>query len=69
MDYPASGERPILIFEEVGVDLFRYLLLMPGDDGFDKITAYLATLPKRQSLPGEIATVDSLLKVWPSYPV
>lgn len=69
ISYPAGDQRPILIFEEVGADLFRYLLLMPGDEGYSEVSGHLLSAPThRSALPGEITSVSALLETWPSYP-
>jgi hypothetical protein len=68
--YPTSGQRPIIVFEEVQGDLFRYLPLLPGDDGYAELDMYLDSLPKKgPALPSYITNLSKLLQIWPGYPV
>lgn len=70
IEYPSNKNRPVLIFEEVGDMLFRYLLLMPGNAGYKVIQKHLLTLPRTgNSMPHEIITLGTLLGIWPDYPV
>jgi len=67
-NYPDEA-RPILVFEQLESDFFRYMLLLPGDKGFDELSTYLATLPRRKSLPYKITDLNEMLEIWPDYPV
>ena len=67
--YPASGQRPIIVFEEVEEDLFRYVLLMPGDDGFAELAAHLDALPQGRALASDISDLGTILQIWPDYPI
>lgn len=68
--YPTNGQRPILIFEELEIDFFRYLLLLPGDDGFTELNQHLQRTPVHgNALAYDITSLDSLLEMWGNYPV
>ncbi len=69
--YPASGQWPILIFQEIKpADLYRYVLLMPGDPGYAALETHLSALPPRgNQTPWDITTADQVLTLWPGYPV
>lgn len=66
--YPASGQRPIIVFEEVEADLFRYMLLLPGDDGFAQLASHLDALPRGKALAFDITDLGTLQEIWPDYP-
>lgn len=63
--------RPIIIFEEVGQDLFNYLLLIQNQEGYAELSEHLNNLPKprRPSTPFEITTLGALRTIWPDYPI
>ncbi len=66
--YPSTG-RPIAIFQEVGTSLYRYMVLMPGDEGHEELWGYLSSLPRGRSLQHEIMLLGKLLSLWPGYPM
>jgi HKD family nuclease len=67
--YPAEG-RPILVFREVGLRSFRYILLMPGDPGHAELDAFLAFRPSvGRGLRRVIATRPDVEGVWPALPI
>jgi len=67
--YPASGQRPIIVFEEIEEDLFRYLPLLPGDEGYAELAAHLDSLPRSRALASDVISLGELLQIWPDYPV
>lgn len=67
-NYPENA-RPILVFEQIETDFFRYMLLLPGDDGFHELSSYLGTLPRGRALPYRITDINELLEIWSDYPI
>jgi hypothetical protein len=67
-NYPDNA-RPILVFEQIENDFFRYMLLLPGDEGFHELSSYLSTLPRGRALPYRITDINELLEIWPDYPI
>jgi hypothetical protein len=69
--HSGGGHRPVLIFQEViPFDLYRYLILVSGDQGHAEIASYLNALPTtRNQMPWKILTVGELVTIWPDYPV
>lgn len=64
--YPANG-HPICIFEQTDEDTFRYVLLLPDEDGHKRIQDYLNSTYKRTSnrkLRVQM-TAGTLKSVWP----
>lgn len=68
--YPESGSRPLLVFEKVEKNLFHYMLLLPGDDGFQELTSHLDQVPRHgRALKYEITSKSDLYSIWPEYPM
>ncbi len=69
--YPKNGQWPILVFQEVDLfGLYRYVLLMPSDPGYELLEVYLKSRPERgHQTPWEIISVDEILALWPDYPI
>lgn len=68
-EYPLEG-RPILVFEEIEENLFRYMLLLPNDDGFMELTTFLESVPKRgRALKYEYINLEKMYDIWPRYPM
>lgn len=64
--YPKTG-RPILVVREIGTRMFHYILLMPNDDGYDKIHNYLQTHKHDSVGRGVIriiTTYNDLMNIW-----
>lgn len=70
MRAPETGPLPVLIFQEIiPRDLYRYMLLMPGDGGHAETSSYLNDLPKKRNWrPSAIITMGNLIDLWPGYP-
>ncbi len=67
-NYPAGG-RAILVVQEVGLHRFRYMVLLPGDDGYDEVNGFLTKRPRRgHSLHEATVTSHELQTLWPGYP-
>ncbi|RUT39400.1 hypothetical protein EJP82_26230 [Paenibacillus anaericanus] len=69
-NYPTNGQRPILVFEEINPDFFRYMLLLPGDDGFSELNNHLSRTPVHgNALAYDILNIDNLIHIWSNYPI
>jgi hypothetical protein len=68
-DYPATG-RPLLVIVEVGLRRFRYLLLMPGDAGYQEMGELNRRLPAvGKGMRRVITNLDEVELAWPSCPL
>jgi len=68
-DYPAGG-RAILIVQGVEPNHYRYMMLLPGEPGYEQLRDHLDSVPQhRLALKEDILTLDELLVIWPLYPV
>ena len=71
-DYPTE-ERPLLILrrETDTEHSYRYLLLMPGDDGHEEMTSFVKG--EYAGPPGQVArvvsTLGQVLTAWPAFPL
>lgn len=69
-NYPRDGSRPILVSERVERDFFRYMVLLPGDDGFLEVSDYLNAISQRGlALRYSIINLEKMLDIWPDYPM
>lgn len=68
-NYP-SESRPIAVIEWTDEDLYRYLILVPGDDGYEGIYRLLEaeSFSRGPALPSLLTTKGRLLLAWPEYP-
>jgi HKD family nuclease len=66
-NYPAKG-RPIVIFERVDPTFYRYMLLMPKENGYKELSRQLDSQPQERSLASWITDLDYLVNVWREYP-
>lgn len=67
-DYPA--EPPILLILEVALRRFRFMLLMPGDDGFDEMKKLNASLePVGRGHRRVVTTLAEVEMRWPGCPL
>jgi len=70
--YPEDDEdRPLLIFERIEKNFYRYMLLLPDDDGFTELSEFLSINYRRgrASLKFNFINIETMLKVWPGYPM
>ena len=44
--YPGGGQRPVAVYRELQARSFAYMLLLPGDRGYDEMFGLTETLPK-----------------------
>lgn len=68
-NYPTGEKRPIVIFAEVGPSFYRYMILLPSESGYERLSHKLDIQPKEgAALNSWITDLDSLLEVWDEYP-
>ena len=68
-DYPTDWYA-ILIVQQVRPRRYRYMSLVPGDDGYAELSGHLDRVPQRgRAFQEDTMTLDRLLEIWPSYPV
>ena len=70
-NYPTDeNKRPILIFKRINPSFFEYMLVMDGNDGYDKLNVHLLSITfKGRSLPYEILSEENLLAIWDNCPL
>lgn len=69
-NYPKDLEkRPILVVKRINANLFAYMLLMSGDDGYDNINSHLKALPKGRSLQYEVIDENTIFTLWDNCPL
>ena len=69
-NYPTDPEkRPILVVKRINSNLFSYMLLMDGNEGYGKINDYLKTLPKRRSLAYQVINEEFMYELWDTCPL
>lgn len=68
-DYPTSGV-PLLLVLELDVRSFRYILLMPGDPGYEPMLKLNRSEESQgKGLPRIITTLDEVEMRWPGCPL
>ncbi len=69
-EYPSSATPPIIVIREVGLRSFRYMLLMPGDKGYDKMLDFTKRYPSiGKGVPRVLTKMSTLLTEWPDCPL
>ena len=69
-DYPENlNTRPVLILKRVNANLFVYMLLLDGNDGYTAINDRLKRLPTGRSLPYEVIDESTMFSLWPECPI
>lgn len=69
-NYPADTEkRPILILKRINSNLFVYMIIMEGDDGYDTINSRLKGISTGRSLPYEVIDESTMFSLWPNCPI
>lgn len=67
--YP-SPDRPLVLILELGLRRFRYLLLMPGDVGYDEMSALNEGLDSiGKGVRRVITNLDEVELTWPGCPL
>lgn len=68
-EYPQDG-KPIALFRELQARSFAYMLLMPGEPGYQQAAALLTRLPKMgKGDPRSITTLNELRTAWQDCPL
>jgi len=68
-EYPDDG-RPVLIFRELRLRSYDYMLLMPGEDGHGPVLDLSNRLPSPgRGFPRPITDMASLARAWPDCPL
>lgn len=68
--YPDSGQRPVAVYRELQLRSFAYMLLLPGEPGYDAMLTLTADLPKvGQGLRRVFADGSNIRSVWPACPL
>ena len=69
-NYPANPEtRPVLILKKVNANLFVYMILLAGNEGYDAINTRLKALPAGRSLPYEVIDESTMFSLWDNCPI
>lgn len=69
LPYPRNG-HPIVLFNQVGEAEFRYMLLLPGDQGYRPVQALLERLiPHPAGKRRVVMSVGQLWRSWPDCPL
>ena len=69
-DYPDNLDtRPVLVLKRVNANLFVYMLLLDGNDGYAAINERLKSLPTGRSLPYEVIDESTMFSLWPECPI
>ena len=50
-------------------NLFVYMIIMEGDDGYSTINSRLRSLPTGRSLPYEVIDENTMLSLWDNCPI
>ena len=69
-DYPENLDtRPVLILKRVNANLFVYMLLLEGNDGYTAINNRLRSLPTGRSLAYEVIDESTMFSLWSECPI
>lgn len=69
-NYPENLEtRPVLILKRVNSNLFVYMILLAGNDGYDAINARLKALSGGKALPYEVIDESTMFSLWENCPI
>ncbi len=69
LEYPA-GSPPVAVFRELQVRTFEYMLLMPGEPGYDQMLAFTQShQPLGRGLPRILSDVGQVRHAWPQCPI
>ena len=70
LHYPPNNRRPLVVFYERQLRTYDYLLLMPGDAGYDQLLDLSNTLPSPgRGLPRPVTDASTLSQAWPECPL
>lgn len=62
-----NDEKPIIIFERISQQFYRYMIILPGEQGYSELSNELLDQPRQRS-PAWLTDHDSLIEVWDEYP-
>ena len=69
-NYPSDPEnRPVLILKRVNDNLFVYMIILKGNDGYDAINEHLKSLPTGRALPYEVIDELTMFSLWSECPI
>lgn len=69
LQYP-SNTPPIIVLREIATRMFRYTLLLPGDDGYAAMLAFTNDNPSvGKGFRRVISDIATIKQVWPSVPL
>lgn len=70
-NYPEDTQkRPVLVVKKVNDNLFVYMLLMEGDNGYEMLNDRLmSSSPKGNALPYEIIDESEMISMWEDCPI
>ena len=67
--YPDNGP-PILVMKELGARVFHYLLLFPGEQGYDQVRHFIDNRPSvGRGSARVISNYPELMQAWPECPL
>ena len=71
VDYPDEDDaRPLLVFRERQLRTYDYMLLMPDNDGYDRLFDLSNQLQSPgRGLPRPITDIATLQRIWPDCPL
>lgn len=68
--YPVNPEtRPVLIIKRVNTNLFVYMILLDGNEGYASINNHLKTISTGKSLPYEVIDENTMFSLWHDCPI
>lgn len=69
-NYPSdTDKRPILVLKRVNSNLFVYMIILEGNDGYDTINTRLRGISTGRSLPYEVIDESTMFSLWPDCPI
>ena len=70
VEHPGSETPPIIVLREVGLRSFRYMLLMPGDSGYDELLRFTEESQSiGKGLSRVLTRMSTLLIKWTECPL
>lgn len=70
LQYPADNRRPIIVFLQRQLRSYDYLLLMPGNTGYERLLGLSNNLPSPgRGLPRPVTDIPAFSHAWPDCPL
>jgi len=63
--YPESGQRPVVVFIEIALRTYLYMLLMPEDENYNELSEYMISNRAGEKCAQEIINVETLKSISP----